>query len=115
MSHVVEHCSAYFSCSHIGNGVLLVAKAIVAFWQPAIVCLLQGSTALHLAAVAGHVAVLKTLLLNGADSKARDTKWVSYSICILGTDTAYIACKKLSLIYTFSCSTCHVHVSCVMW
>ncbi len=86
-------------------------------WQRAIACLLQGTTALHLAAGAGRVAVLETLLLNGADPKARDTKWVTYSscICIFGTDTAHIACRELMLIDTFLCGKCHIHVSCLVW
>ena len=29
MPHVVEHCSAHFGGIHVGNGVLLIAEAIV--------------------------------------------------------------------------------------
>lgn len=56
---------------------MLVTKAIVTLWQPATMCMLQGLTALHVAASLGHVHVTETLLLNGADPKARD-KQVSY-------------------------------------
>ena len=73
MPHVTEHCSANFCCKHVGTGLLLVAKGTVTLWQPAIACPLQGSTALHQAAIAGHVAVVETLLLSGADSEARNT------------------------------------------
>ncbi len=72
MPRVVEHCSAHFGGIHVGNGVLLIAEAIVTLGQAAIVCLLQGSTALHQAAAWDHVAVVETLLLNGADLEARD-------------------------------------------
>ena len=91
----------------IGNGVLLVAKALVMVWPPATVCLLQGGTALRLAAGEGRVAVVQTLLLSGADLEARDAD-VS---CRLSIDTAYIACEVLVLI---SCSNCQVHVSCLI-
>ena len=52
-------------------------------------CLLQGDTALHAAAKAGHIAVAKIMLLNGADIEASDN-YVSHSscICIIGIDTA---------------------------
>ena len=80
--------------------MLPVAKATVALWQPASTCLLQGETALHLAAKAGHVAVVETLLLNSADPEARDTMFVSCSNCIsiFSIDTAYLVKSK-------SCST----------
>ncbi len=60
------------TCSHTGNVVLPMAEAIATLCQPAVTCLLQRHTALHLAAMAGHVAVVETLLLNGADPEARD-------------------------------------------
>ncbi len=72
MPYVVEHCSAYFCCNCLGNGVLLVAKSFAMVWPTAAVCLLQGQTALHFAAARGHVHVTETLLLNGADPEARD-------------------------------------------
>ena len=71
MPHVAEHCSANFCFNYIGRGVRLVVKAILLLWPPATVCLLQRRTALHRAAAAGHVAVVKTLLLSGADPGAR--------------------------------------------
>ena len=71
MPHVVGHCSANFCFNYVGNGVRLVAKAILLLCKPVIACLLQGWTALHGAAAEGHVAVVKTLLLNGADPGAR--------------------------------------------
>jgi len=113
MPRVVQQCSAYFRCKHIGNGVLLVAKAVVMICQPVIACLLQGYTALHEAAGGGHGAVVEILLLNGADPKARDIR-VRCSSCvsIFSIDTAYI--KGLMLINTLSCSKCHVYVSCLM-
>ena len=46
-----------------------------------IACLLQGRTALHQAVVSGHVAVVETLVLNGADIEAKCDE-VSYIICI---------------------------------
>ena len=67
--------------NYIGNGVRLLVKAILLLWPPATVCLLQRRTALHLAAVYGHVAVVKTLLLNGAYPGATNC-YVSYSSCI---------------------------------
>ncbi len=92
MPRVVQQCSAYFRCKHIGNGVLLVAKATVALWQPIIACPLQGETALHVAAKAGHVDVVETLLLNHADPEARDTMFVSCTNCIsiFSIDTTYL-------------------------
>ena len=80
MPHAVEHCSAYFCCNHIGSGVLLVAKALVMVWPPAIACLLQGWTAMHRAAAKGHVAVVETVLLSGADLEARDKRVSSSSL-----------------------------------
>lgn len=110
-----EQCSASFCCKHIGNIVLFMAKAIVTLWQLAFVCLLQKDTALHLAAEAGHVAVVKTLLLKGAGPGARNVL-VSYSsyFCIFGIDTAYIAGEKWMLLKLFSCSKRHDHVSCLI-
>ncbi len=72
--------------------MLVVAKATVALWQPIIACLLQGETALHVAAKAGHVDFVETLLLNRADPEARDTMFVSCSNCIsiLSIDTTYL-------------------------
>ncbi len=112
MPHVVQHCSAYFCCNHVEQLCAPYGKSNCDAVAPAIACLLQGCTALHLAAGAGHVAVVETLLLNAADPEARD-EFVSYSscICISGIDTAYIACEKLILIDTFGCSKCHVHLS----
>ncbi len=81
MPHEVKHCSEYCCFNHIGNGVLLVAKANVILWRPALVCLLQGNTAMHLAAYRGHIAVIETLLLNEADSEAKNVE-VSYIMCI---------------------------------
>ncbi len=53
-----------------------MAKAVVTLWQPGIVCVcvcvLQGMTALHWAAVQGHVAVVETLMLNRADLEAEN-------------------------------------------
>ena len=86
-------------------------KQVLTLWQPAFACLLQGYTALQWAAEAGHVDVVETLLLNGADPEARN-KYVS---CTLSIDTAYIACEVLVLIDNFSCSNSHVHVSCLIW
>ena len=45
-------------------------------------CLLQGRTALHWAAAQGHVDVVMSLLLNGADPEATNS-YVSYSSCIV--------------------------------
>ncbi len=42
---------------------------------------MQGDTALHAAAKAGHIAVVEITLLNGAGIEARDD-YVSYSSCI---------------------------------
>ena len=61
--------------------MLLVAKALGMVWQPATVCLLQRLTALHQAAIHGHVAVVEALVLNGADIEAK-SNGVSYIICI---------------------------------
>ncbi len=72
MPHVVSQCTAYFCLNHTGNGVLIVFKTCMTLWHPAIACLLQGHTALHRAAVAGHVAVAETLLLSGVDLEAED-------------------------------------------
>ena len=105
-----------FVAIKLAMGVLLVAKAIVMLCQPVIACLLQGCTALYWAAGAGVVAVVETLLLNGADPKARDIPGVCCSSCIsiYSIDTAYIAFEGLMLITTLSCSKCYVHVSCPM-
>jgi ankyrin repeat protein len=65
-----KHGSACFCCNHVCDGVLLVAKACVAPWQPASACLLQGRTVLALAAIKAHLAVVQTLLLNSADPNA---------------------------------------------
>ena len=74
-----------------------------------IACLLQGDTALHAAAKAGHTAVVETMLLNGACIEARDN-YVSNSscICIIGIDTAYIIFEKFICINTYLCSKCCV-------
>lgn len=72
MPHVAEHCTTHFCGNHVGNGVRRIAEAVVTLWQPAIVYLLQGSTAMHQAAAWDHVAVVETLLLHGADLEARD-------------------------------------------
>jgi hypothetical protein len=63
--------AVHTSVATIFATVCSLAKAIVMPWKSAIACLLQGCTALHLAAAAGHVAVVETLLLNGADLEAR--------------------------------------------
>ncbi len=49
-----------------------MAKPLVTVWQPGIVCVLQGMTALHWAAVQGHAAVVETLMLNRADLEAEN-------------------------------------------
>ncbi len=53
-----------------------MAKAIAMLWQPGVVCLLQGITALHWAAVRGHAAVVETLMLNSADLEAENKNGV---------------------------------------
>ena len=71
--------------------------------------MLQRRTALHWAAEKAYVAV--TLLLNGVKAGVRN----AVVTCTLSIDNAYIACDISILIDTFSCSDCHVHVSCLMW
>ena len=87
--------------------MLLEAKATVALWRPAIACLLQGQTALHRAAEAGHVDVVETLLLNGVDPEFKD----AVVSCRFSMDTAYIACQVLisisNLVAAIATSMCH--------
>ncbi len=77
MPHV-EHCGTCFCWNHIGNVVLLVAKAFVKLWQLAVACLVTNMlwewTALHWAAYNGHTAVVETLLLSGSNLEARDNE-----------------------------------------